>query len=500
MQKQLSFPNSGLIFLGAGIFTGVTIAILPYLLPEFSISLFSVPVEAPYLLAGLLLLIATGAVLASGRTWKRVHSIDLTNSFVFFLPIFILIFMSGFRLQLSPQILLLYIVFFAVMAIRGRITEIVITPFLYFVILHLIFCNLSLLGPSLHGPAAISTKLLTINVKILMVFLILNAIKTEVDLNRFIRLYIVLSIITSIIALSQVGLYFIVGTNYSFSAPEIKKVFASPIGLLPRVTALFSHPNLLATDISPLFIMLSFFLVTPGLLSKTARHLTVFTLGIMLIPIFFSCSRGTWVAVGFGLIVIFFVTRPDLLLKKLVLFLLALTILWLTGVIDLAYDTLVEINSASVSARLGLFSLGLLALKSNPVLGFGWGNFASYSGNTWGLSVHNVLLQVMSETGIVGFITYFAMIGYVFRRVIGQIVRTRNSKNRTVLEAYLTALVTLMINNMFHQVAWSNFSFILLTLGEAITRIVRSLEDTKTEISLLTPDKKLKNELIEGAG
>jgi O-antigen ligase len=489
MQKYLGIPLAFLIVPILGIVIGMFSVLIPYLLPAISKDGILITKESWYPLAVLFVLLCMAAIPAGRWLLEKVKSIDPADPFIFFIPLFVITFLSGFHITISPHLLVLYVVFFIVFSLRGKITEIVATPFLSLVIVHLVFCNISLLNPSMSGPFPVYARLLQINIKLLLVFLVLNSLRSNQDLNRFFWLYIALSVFTCVVALGQVILFFLTGVNHSFSAPFISKVFSTPLGTFPRVTAFFSHPNLMGTDVSPLFMILLYFLITPAALVGKYRIFAFAVACFMLIPLFFSCSRGTWVAIACGMVLIFFMKRPELILHKILLLGLALVIFWLTGVIEFAYNALVSINEQSVSARYGLIALGFLAMKSNPVIGYGWDNFSSYSGNVWGLSVHNFPLQVFTETGVLGLITYFLMIGYIFWRVISQITRTGSGMNRAMLDAYLIALVTLAINNLFHQVAWSNFTFILLAMGEATVRIVKSLEERKREVIFLMPER-----------
>jgi hypothetical protein len=54
-----------------------------------------------------------------------------------------------------------------------------------------------------------------------------------------------------------------------------------------------------------------------------------------------------------------------------------------------------------------------------------------------------------------------------------------------LLEAYLIALMTLVISNGFQQITWATFTFFLFALGEAIVRIVRASEESGRELKVL---------------
>ena len=54
------------------------------------------------------------------------------------------------------------------------------------------------------------------------------------------------------------------------------------------------------------------------------------------------------------------------------------------------------------TGRFALYEMAFESFKSNPVFGIGWGTFRNFAGT----DVHNVYLQVLAETGILGFIIF----------------------------------------------------------------------------------------------
>jgi O-antigen ligase len=467
-----------------GILIGALTATFPYVFVLSMERTLPFPIEISPLLLVLPLMVLFVAILVVPRVFQKARMFDCLRPYGFFAAAFALVFISGLKVELSPKLLFLFIIVFIVMSLAGKIREIVVTPFIVLIILHLVFCNISLLSPHPIGIFPTYSNLIELNSKLILIFLVLNALTSNENLRRFLRLYTLLCIFASLVALGQVLMFYATGVNYSLAVEKVNRVFITPFGAAPRVTALFSHPNLLGTAISPLFMIFLYFLSTPDVLSRKFRHLILVALGFMLIPLFFSCSRGTWVAVAMGIIAIFFMKKPHLFLQKILVLALAFLILWLTGVIGFAYETLVGINPQSVGARYDLFSMGFLAVRDYPLIGYGYDIFSKYSGNYEGLSVHSWPMQVLSETGLFGFLTYIIAVGYIFWRVFSQWRRSTFLVNRTLLEAYLVAFITLLINNLFHQVAWSNFTFIVFALGEASARIVRSNEESGIDLEL----------------
>lgn len=469
-----------------GILIGALTVAFPYAFAVFMEEALPFPVELSPLLLLPPLVILLVAIRVLPGIFQKARIYDYVHPYGFFAVVFVLIFLSGLKIELSPKILFLFVIVFILMSLLGKIREIVVPPLVVFLILHLAFCNISLLSPHPIGIAPTYGNLIELNSKLILVFLVLNALTDNESLGRFLRLYALACILSSLVAIGQILLFYATGINYSFAAEGVNRVFTTPLGGAPRITALFSHPNLLGTAVSPLFMIFLYFFFTREALSRQSRTLILMTLGFMSIPLFFSCSRGTWVAIAAGTMLMFFMKTLHLFLQKILVLALGLLILWLTGVIQFAYEVLVGINPQSVSARYSLFSLGLFALSDYPLIGYGYNLFSKYPGNYGGLSVHSWPVQVLSETGVLGFLTYIMIIGYIIWRVVFQLRRSRFLVNRVLLEAYLVAFVTLLVNNLFHQVAWSNFTLIVFALGEAFARIVRSSEDSGISLELTT--------------
>jgi len=485
MKHAVTSPFNRMFLTISGLCMAVLIVATPYIISTISIKGFYIPSKYSYLID--FVLIAFLLLLYPALKWiiRTVRTWELSMSYLFFLPVFIHIFIAGLRLNLSTYILILYIVVYPLLVYLKKIDKIIITPLFYFIIVHFVIGNISLLGP--HSISLLTTysALLTLNIKLALVFLVLNSLITGNELKLFIRLFIVMCIFTSFVALAQLGIFYLTGVNYSYVIAGARKVVYSPFGVYPRVSGIFMHPIVMATNISVMFMMLLYSLLSPQFFSKRQRNIILALLGLMLIPLFLSTARGTWVAMAFGSIPIFFMKKPHLFIHKILLLLIVVFVSYITGLLNYGYDLLVSINKYSVDARYGVFALGLLAIKSNPILGYGLFNFQNYTGNIWKYAVHSTPFQVWSETGVLGLISYECIAVYVIWRVLKQLRKTLLPKNRFVLEAYFVALVTLIINGAFQTLAWASFTFIFFALGEVVVRIVKANEELGKELDLI---------------
>lgn len=74
-------------------------------------------------------------------------------------------------------------------------------------------------------------------------------------------------------------------------------------------------------------------------------------------------------------------------------------------------------SEGTLSGRTLLYSLALSFFRRNPLLGIGWGKFRGYTQgifsqySTSTYEVHNVYLQLLCETGIIGLVTFITAVG-----------------------------------------------------------------------------------------
>jgi 4-amino-4-deoxy-L-arabinose transferase-like glycosyltransferase len=111
----------------------------------------------------------------------------------------------------------------------------------------------------------------------------------------------------------------------------------------------------------------------------------------------------------------------------------------------------------------------------NPVLGVGYGSFSeSFRDSKWGrehlyvdptqnirLPAHSIWLEVLTETGILGFIPYTLAIGLVLLTLSKALRRTKNKNFRLYLSALSAGLVGILTAGIFYSYNLEFFFFYL---------------------------------------
>jgi O-antigen ligase len=124
----------------------------------------------------------------------------------------------------------------------------------------------------------------------------------------------------------------------------------------------------------------------------------------------------------------------------------------------------------TIGTRYRIWEAGLKMFLDHPIAGVGIGQFSNYvhnysiSGipNYLNLSTHNLYIQILSETGIVGFLIFLTIIIYTIKLALKKAFSTRNS-NGPIDWIWLSVIVVILIGGLTK----SDFAdkFIWIALG-----------------------------------
>jgi O-antigen ligase len=191
---------------------------------------------------------------------------------------------------------------------------------------------------------------------------------------------------------------------------------------------------------------------------KRRRLLFFATILLGLYPLFFSYSRGAYVA---ALGVLFFfglVKKRSLLILILILFISWQTLLPST-VVERVKMTKTEEGELEHSAagRLDLWSHAMDLFKKNPILGVGWGGFRFTVPETFKYTdTHNLYLKTLSEQGIIGLILLLFIFLLALRSGQKLYKMARTPFQKGLGFGFLGCIVAFIITNMFGD-RWSYF-------------------------------------------
>ena len=221
---------------------------------------------------------------------------------------------------------------------------------------------------------------------------------------------------------------------------------------------------------------------------KRRRLLFFATISLGLYPLFFSYSRGAYVA-AMGVLVFFgLVKKRSLLILTLILFISWQTLLPSTVVERIKMTETQEGQlEHSASIRLDLWSHAMDLFKKDPILGVGWGGFRFTVPETFKYTdTHNLYLKTLSEQGIIGLILLL-FIFFLALRSGQKLFKTAITPFHKGLGfGVLGCVVAFIITNMFGD-RWSYFvlgDYFWITWG-LVDRGVLIAEASKQEAELI---------------
>lgn len=223
-----------------------------------------------------------------------------------------------------------------------------------------------------------------------LAFLIINIINTEKDMKEM--AFVLISVITFLVLYAY---YRYKTEGYDIAVPSLyyvdRNFFAeSIVSILPLAFMFYEESS-----------------------SKAKKLFFLGIVGVMAVGVILTYSRGGLLALGIVLVALFVTSR-----KKIIMLLVGIVMLIsFLPHIGLKYtnrmstvSTYEKDNSAMV--RIATWRAGINMVKQKPWLGVGPGNFNdlfvsyapeeldSYADYT--MSIHNIFLQVFSETGLIG--------------------------------------------------------------------------------------------------
>jgi putative inorganic carbon (HCO3(-)) transporter len=258
-----------------------------------------------------------------------------------------------------------------------------------------------------------------------------------------------------------------------------------------RVYSFLKNPNLLAGYLIPTASLTAvFYYITSG----WTRIVVIISLGLQIACLYFTYSRGGWLAVigmagviFLGSLIIF---AQKIFKSKILKYgLIASIVLGLAGIIAVLIAspaTLERFTSifttrghSSNSFRMNVWISCWEMFKDNLLIGIGPGNTTfeliyplyMFSGFK-ALSAYNIFLETAVETGILGLLIFiFMLIIHSFRAIWG-IISNIDYSSRILLMGSLAGLSGLIIQGMFDTVWYRPQVHILLWFLLAIITIV----------------------------
>jgi len=219
-----------------------------------------------------------------------------------------------------------------------------------------------------------------------------------------------------------------------------------------RITSFLEHYNGLAGYLN---------LVTPFCLGfalrgkdSMLRRLSWWCLALASLALLLTQSRGGLLAYAAVLLVSAWFFAPDRKARiRGVTIVLAACVL-AAVVAGLFFQRLTEIDDFTTVSRLAIWGGAFTVFAHSPVLGTGFGNLRALMGGLlslpdgWTGDAHNLYLELLAETGIVGFAAFAFLIGVAMRRAMRQYRRSQDEFGKIIGFAVFAAIISVLVHGI----------------------------------------------------
>jgi O-antigen ligase len=282
-----------------------------------------------------------------------------------------------------------------------------------------------------------------------MYFLVTISVKKESQMTALMT-----ALLWSTLLVSLIGIYQWVISDYGGLATALYSPAESNLKWDGRVPSLLYYSNSLAGYLNLVLpIAIAIWIVRPN---KKLRRLALANLFLGGMALILTESRGGLVALGaVALVGVWcFLRRPAARLAAFTA-LLAIVLVALPLMVSFS-EHFAEIEESNALARLELWAAAWSMFRSSPVLGVGYGNFrelyAPLLEVDWipegAYDAHNIYLQALSETGVIGFAVFVFLFAWAMRMAWRQLRIPQKPLDKIIGFAALGACISVLVHGL----------------------------------------------------
>ena len=300
----------------------------------------------------------------------------------------------------------------------------------------------------------------------------------------FDKTFIIYSFLLSIFFQASLGIYqFLTQSSFAFKYLGLAAHNPDTLGTAVVETASgrwlrayggMDHPNILGGTLAITLIFVAYFLAKKKMLNTKKEIWSSILLFVFyfvaLYALFFTFSRGAWIALAVGLLTLlisFIINKDKWILSRLVALIFFSAILLVIvaapfrDLLMVRIDSQTRLEQKSINERLSYIDQAKNLSKNNLLTGVGIGNYslaASFADNNkkavWDYQpVHNVFLLILSESGIFSLLSFLVFLFFLMK----------NGRRELYAWAIMTPLlVIMMVDHWLFSLPYGVFFFFLL--------------------------------------
>jgi O-antigen ligase len=301
-------------------------------------------------------------------------------------------------------------------------------------------------------------------------FVITDRVKTDHDTRTLLKVLMASTIVVAIFGLWQAltGGY---SSLYDVLYPVQEEILQIP-AWEGRITSFLEHYNGLAGYINLVIPFCLAFAI--GGSDPALRTLSKWCLALAGVALLLTQSRGGLIAFVAILVTHACLSARDSKTRIRRIAIVLFVCLLAAAVAGVFFQRLGEIDDFTAVSRLAIWGGAFTVFARSPVFGTGFGNLRSLMGGLlnlpdgWTGDAHNLYLELLAETGLLGFVTFGILVVLALRDSLRQLRNTRDEFGHIIGLAVFAAICGVLVHGtvdyLFHttpQVA----ALLFLVLG-----------------------------------
>jgi O-antigen ligase len=245
-----------------------------------------------------------------------------------------------------------------------------------------------------------------------------------------------------------------------------------------RITSFLEHYNGLAGYLNLVLPFCLAFMTTST--DTVLRTLSRWCLAFAGVALLLTQSRGGLLAFIAILLVHTYFSVPDRKAKMRRIALVMVVCLLAAAAAGFFFQRLSEIDDFTAVSRLAIWDGAFAVFAQSPLLGTGFGNLRSLMGGLlnlpdgWTGDAHNLYLELLAETGLIGFVVFGLLIVLALRTALRQFHNAQNDFAKMIALAVFAAICGVLVHGtvdyLFHTTPQVTALFFLV-LGLLNTQV-----------------------------